>query len=128
PRQQGGAPHPKKHETPATPTLRAPLGGKAPPPARPRHRNRDGAHHHYEQNSPTDACNRVANCVEAGPDGEDDERGDPAQPGDHTGLLDHSPPPIPTPLAATPCLPPYWGMGKPGRPGRYPHSGATPAF
>src|SRR5262249_56091996 len=81
-------------------TWRAPIAGKGTPPARPRHGNRDGAHHHDEQNSPTDACNRVANRTEAGPDGKTDERGDPAQPGDHTGLLDHSPlrsPPLPPP-------------------------------
>ena len=105
-RQQDVDRLPNEPQEHACAKLRAHLWGKEQPPARPRHGNRDGAHHHDEQNSPTDACNRVANRVEAGPDGEDDERGDPAQPGDHTGLLDHSPLRS-TALAATRCLPPY---------------------
>src|SRR5262245_43765044 len=69
--------------------LRPGVRRKKQPPAHPRHRNRDAAHHYNEENSPADAGNRVANRIQARPSRNSDERGDPDQPGNRTGLLDH---------------------------------------
>ena len=65
------------------------LRRKNQPPAHPGHGNRDAAHHHDEEDSPSDAGNRMADRVQAGPRRDSDDGGDPDQPGSHTGLLDH---------------------------------------
>src|SRR5262249_38406028 len=101
--------------------LRAHLRGEEQPPARARYGDGDATHQHDEQNSPTDAGNRVADRFEAAPEGERDERGNANQPRYNPSLFDHPPTPVPQPLSACALR---QGEGGPGATGNGGYQGA----
>src|SRR5262245_36885486 len=67
---------------------RMPVRRKQQLPAGAGHAHGDDAHHHDGENSPADACDRVRNRIDAGPDDEADDDRDPDQPGDDAGMSD----------------------------------------